>query len=905
MQKLYSLKELTWDAVVKILVLAAIFVFSGFLIYHELDTSLKASLEESVTLHSQTIAYSIDKQFEEEFNKLAACSTMAEQGKITYENLLELSAVGINGEVMGIISKDQSTVIGMPIPSDKIDKFKEVFDRKRAIKYFSGYGLVFAMPININGEICMLYDCFNDEAIRRRFNAVSYDGEGTLILMNGPNIENCMMLSTGKNPDVAADIPNGWMLLDKKFRSRNNSPTAMHYEHNGQNYFMHITEVSPEYHFAVTGYVPWKAVAVGIDYIYSLLFTVIITLIIIIVFAGRYLNKAQEAKHYEQEKAIADLANNAKSEFLSNMSHEIRTPINAIMGMNEMVIRECKDKNILEYSENLQNAARTLLNLVNDILDFSKIEAGKMEIIPVEYHTSSTLNDIVVMTQARASKKKLEFQVHVAPDIPSVLFGDETRLKQIIVNILTNAVKYTEEGNVTLDVSAQKANEKEINLFVRISDTGIGIKKEDIKKLFCAFERIEEERNRHIEGTGLGMNITQKLLTLMGSHLEVESKYGKGSKFCFTIRQKVMNYTPIGNFQEDYKRSLKHKSEYHELFTAPDATILVVDDTIMNLTVVKGLLKNTKIKIDVALNGAECLQLVLKKKYDIIFLDHRMPGMDGLETLAAINHIKSHPNVDTPVIALTANAISGAREMYLEAGFHDYLTKPIQSQELEKMILKYLPKEKVHAANDNQISDESEQKELPEWLLKIDELDVHAGVNHCGSVDAYLDALTIFAESIIPASNDLENYCKSEDWKNFTTKVHALKSTARVVGLNELSERARRLEDAGNSGYYEEILHDAEPMLILYRSYSALLSPLLNSGDDSSNENKPLLEGDELVEAYEIMRDAVQHFDYDALLFVFKSLEDYRLPPKEAEKYPALREAIAKLDWEKLKELIG
>ena len=392
---------------------------------------------------------------------------------------------------------------------------------------------------------------------------------------------------------------------------------------------------------------------------------------------------------------MAKAASVAKSRFLSKMSHEIRTPINAILGMDEMILRESRSEDILEYAENIRMAGSNLLGIINDILDFSKIESGKLTILPVEYNMSSLLNDLINMIRKRVEDKKLSFAVNSPVDFPSYLWGDELRIKQVVTNLLTNAVKYTKRGFVYLSVDFEKKDEETIFLKVAVQDSGIGIKEEDLKKLFTAFERIEEERNRTIEGTGLGMNITQELLTLMGSKLHVESIYGKGTSFSFVVEQKVKDWTPMGDFDEAYRRSFARRKAYREEFIAPEARILVVDDTPLNLTVVKGLLKRTKVQIDTAECGMDCLRMTAERTYDIIFLDHRMPEMDGIETFRRMREMEGNLNGDTPVISLTANAVSGAREEYLAEGFRDYLPKPIDGHQLELMMLKYLPRDKV------------------------------------------------------------------------------------------------------------------------------------------------------------------------------------------------------------------
>lgn len=597
----------------------------------------------------------------------------------------------------------------------------------------------------------------------------------------------------------------------------------------------------------------------------------------------------------------ANAASIAKSQFLSSMSHEIRTPINAILGMNEMILRETNEPQIREYAENIRTASTTLLSLVNDILDFSKIEAGKLELIPVEYTTSSLLNDLVNMIRQRAEKKGLDFHIEAPQDLPSVLKGDEIRLRQIVTNILTNAVKYTEHGSVTLALAWKQKNDKKIYLRFSVKDTGIGIKPEDIDRLFHPFERIEEERNRSIEGTGLGMNITQRLLKLMDSQLEVDSVYGKGSTFSFTLEQDVLNFQPMGNYEEAYRHSLTTQENYQESFLAPKAKILVTDDTAMNLTVIKGLLKQTKLQITTAVSGYECLNFAAKEHFDIIFLDHRMPGIDGMETLARLQKLqqdKDFPNARTPIIALTANAVSGAREEYLAAGFDDYLTKPIDSHKLEAAICHYLPPEKISytAAQKKAAAAET----LPAWLETFKDLDTAKGIQNCGSVAAYLDALTIFAKSIESNAAEIQRYFETKECKNYTTKVHALKSTARIIGASELAEKARRLEDAGNNGYIDEIKTNTEPMLTLYRSFTDLLTYL---APDKKNTPKEPIDPLELAEAWLAVREAVAAFDDDSLQYLLTELANYQLPDAEEAKLEKISQAAEKLDWENLQKL--
>ena len=392
---------------------------------------------------------------------------------------------------------------------------------------------------------------------------------------------------------------------------------------------------------------------------------------------------------------IADTANRSKSIFLANMSHEIRTPINAILGFDEMILRESNEAATKEYAANIKNSGQTLLSLVNGILDFSKIESGKIEIVPVKYDISILINDMLDTIAFRAMEKNLEIRYDIDSNIPSILYGDDIRIREIFTNLLTNAVKYTEKGSITLTVRIVSSKGRSAMIHVSVKDTGIGIKDEDREHLWESFRRLDEKHNRGIEGTGLGLSITHKYIELMGGELTLESTYGEGSEFWFEIEQGIVDPEPIGDFEKIRKNYHRQVDVYKEGFEAPDAHILVVDDVPLNLVVIKGLLKNSGINIDTAESGAEGIEKMKSEHYDIVFLDHMMPEMDGIETLS---QIKADPDIDSysiPIVALTANAISGAEKMYRDSGFTDYLTKPIDPAKLEKMILNYLPQELI------------------------------------------------------------------------------------------------------------------------------------------------------------------------------------------------------------------
>ena len=614
-----------------------------------------------------------------------------------------------------------------------------------------------------------------------------------------------------------------------------------------------------------------------------------------------------DTEHYrymdelKEQKRIADKANTAKSAFLANMSHEIRTPINAILGMDEMILRESGEEDVLVYADNIRTAGTTLLSLINDILDFSKIEAGKLEIIPVEYDTASMLNDLVNMIEPRAEAKDLRLRCEIDPALPGTLFGDEIRIKQIITNILTNAVKYTEDGSVTFWVSFEKIDVGTAGLKVSVADTGIGIKEKDIAKLFSPFERIEEERNHAIEGTGLGMNITRQLLAMMDSRLEVKSVYGEGSTFSFTIAQRVVSWEAIGDFKEALRKAKESRTGYKESFIAPDAKILVVDDTPMNLTVIQGLLKRTKMSVTTAEKGEEAIRLAKAQDFDLIFLDHMMPDMDGVQTL---RHLREETDVavkNTPIVCLTANALSGAKEQYLAVGFTDYLTKPVEPEELEGMLIRYLPEEKVTLTELGEDKNQKEEIRLPEKLLNLSGVDAAAGILTCGSPENYLEALRTASGNMADSISMVEDAKNRSAWNIFTIKVHAIKSSMRIIGATGISVLAEGLEAAGNAQDINRIEKDTPELLARMR---VLNEELLSVFSEAKEDELPMIDPVRLEEAYMFLAQSAESFDIESIDMVLESLREYRLPDEEKPRLEKIRHAARNLDWEKMAEAL-
>ena len=540
----------------------------------------------------------------------------------------------------------------------------------------------------------------------------------------------------------------------------------------------------------------------------------------------RLLDALRKEKRSQQE---AEAANMAKSSFLANMSHEIRTPINAILGMNEMILREEKDPAIRGYAGNIQASGNSLLSIVSDVLDISKIESGKLEIIPVDYEVNSLISDCCNMAAGRAKAKELELLVECADNVPMKLCGDETHIRQIIMNLLTNAVKYTEKGTVKLIVSGRFTDGGFV-LKVDVSDTGIGIAEENLPQLFTQFQRFDLQRNRNIEGTGLGLSIVKRLCDLMSGTITARSVLGSGSTFTVELPQKVVDSTPCGGVNLNYSAGAEH--EYHHSFEAPEAKILAVDDLPVNLLVIANLLKETLIKIDTAGSGRECLDKCSQQKYDLILMDHMMPEMDGVLTFEKLHGDKSSPNFETPVIMLTANALAGMREQYMDVGFADYVSKPVRGAKLEEAIRRNLPESLIKPASPEIPAEavSTEPSGFADIFGAVPELNCNAALQYCcGSAELLNDLLHDFTEN--DHFSDLKAAFEEKRWEDYRRHAHSLKSTSLMIGLTGLSERARASELALKGGCTEfaELNHDS-----LIEEYSALLGKIKDYLKDKS-----------------------------------------------------------------------
>ena len=701
-----------------------------------------------------------------------------------------------------------------------------------------------------------------------------------------------------------------------------------------------------------------------------------------------------------------DRAARMKSDFLANMSHEIRTPMNAVLGMTEIALRENLSDTARDALIQIQKSGRNLLNIINDILDYSKIESGKMEIIPEKYEPLSELNDVANILSTRIGGKNLELCLLIDDDLPHALYGDAMRIRQVLINLANNAIKFTQNGSVSIRLSCEFIDEDQIKLTYHIIDTGIGIKQEDLDKLFTSFTQIDSRRNRSAEGTGLGLVISQRLVKAMGGELGVNSTYGEGSDFWFTINQKVIDrakdlhiedadnkkaicldndpdriklfkeeiqkrhiehavisdvedYVPSGKqdyifmeysqysdrirdffenhpdtkgivlaeYNSDFTpdlanvhvmrrpvsslgmirvlndnfesiRSSETEDDYIIDFTAPDARILVVDDNAINITVVEGLLSPLKIGIDSALSGQEAIDKVTANDYDIVFMDHMMPGLDGVDTTKIIRELLPDKQ-DLIIIALSANVMEEAREQFAAAGMNDFAAKPIEIRELTSKLKKWLPEEKIIKGAVITESTETNAEALP--ILEYKGLESESAIKAIGSASLFNKIAKEYFHFGAEKYADIKTAYETEDIENYTIRVHALKSSSRQIGAMALGAMAEELEKAGKAGDMDTIRSKTAPML---ETYSKLLDDLSVYYSESEDNDKPLIGKEALSEQLGMLHEACENLDMDAMDAIGTELRKYSYPDDLKETIDKLLHAIDNIDTEECENLI-
>lgn len=595
-------------------------------------------------------------------------------------------------------------------------------------------------------------------------------------------------------------------------------------------------------------------------------------------------------------------ANRAKTNFVSNMSHEIRTPMNSIVGITEILLRSRHSPKEQEYLLNIQSSGRVLLTIINDVLDCSKMEAGKMQLFDEPYDTCSLFHDLRISMENRIGHSGLELIYDIDQDIPCKLKGDMGRIRQVIINLVNNAIKYTEKGSVRFSVHVRQKNTDKVMLYYEVADTGIGIRKEDQKILFDAFQRVEMDRNRYVEGTGLGLTISQNLVNMMGGVIEVESEYGKGSRFFFTIEQTIIDPTPVSAVNYNGQKDNVTEKEAECLFIAPEAHILLVDDNELNLVVAKELLKPLRMQIDTAENGLQAVKMVRGSQYDLVLMDHMMPVMDGIEAAKAIRALPEDKYQKLPIIALTANAMVDARKEFLNAGMNGFVAKPIDFARicnqlklwLPKDLVRDVPKEEAKKLLADDLSDREIQPEDPQMGFSFEE-----GVKHCGSKAALMKTIRIFYRTIDSKANKIEQCLKEGLISDYVIEVHALKSSALLIGEVPLSEAAKELEDYGKQGKTEVLEEKTPDVLTMYRDLKNILRPYAEKEEDAKKE----FSDGEWITALQQIHQCIEQFDLDGVDQIMEQLEEYQVPECIRESMDQLRVYVADVSMEEIMEL--
>ncbi len=874
-----------------------------------LNRYMEKQVEEHMEVLSELALHRLDIQIRdmERVTAYLGDNQVTEEEMVESEQLLASSDQG----AMGIVRLDGSAVIGEPLRVSEHPAVRRAFRGFNAVRYREGEGILFASPI-FHGENIkyVLYECIDEKVLFGTFNDSCYGGRGEVLLMDSE--KNLLIGLPGVEKEAQEYLETGAareeidkLLDDLKIQT----VSAAYYENNGGQSYLFAADI-PQSDLCIVGMIPFSAVAEGLSGFTGLVMLVFgILIVLLVVGVVRVLNasvKVQESEELRRAKLEVEEANRAKTSFLANMSHELRTPINTIMGMDEMIIRETDDVTVRERAMDIRSASQILLGLINDVLDFSKIESGELKVIPVEYNLANFIRDLSILSENRARAKSLNFQVIVQPDLPIGLFGDDIRFRQILTNLLINAVKYTPAGLVQLKISGEETDKDMLLLHCEVTDTGIGIKPEDIPKLYIPYVRIEEARNRHLEGSGLGLSIVINLLKLMGSRLCVESVYGEGSNFSFDLEQKIVDREPVGDIHKRIESMVKDY-EYKVTCIAPKARVLMVDDNSMNRKIFVGLMKPTQISVTTVSSGAKCLELVMREHFDLIFMDHLMPDMDGVETLKRLKEMDSKCH-DTPVVALTANVFCGARERYLSWGFDGFIEKPIIPEKLERVIREMLPSDYLEIIEEA-LMDTAVEKDvisLTEEMPDIEGVNWGYALLYIKDKEILWDMLNSFYENLDAEYQDISNLAEQIDTEEGMTEyriqVHSLKSSAAMIGIMTVSELAKLMERAAKAGE-KEMIHTVTPVLLQELLWMKdNLEPFV--GETGDIEKTPA-DTFTLLALLDMLRIAMDQMDIDNADSIIKKINEYSYPPEIQKALSEIGHKVTLLDFSGAMELVN